>query len=183
MPGATWWRSRRGARSSPRYCRTAGRGLRPCRANGAEDVGRGGALVRRCRGPRATLGPAPRDLVLLADACLVGEPHLYTLRCDALLLRDRVPAGWEAYGIARPFGKLLYCGWRFEGAGESRCELQFSELILARTAAALWGKMVRAKASNGVACGRRTSLGSLKAFRLASSQWRPAAVPIILAVF
>jgi hypothetical protein len=46
-------------------------------ADGAEDVGRGGALIVRGRGPCAALGPAPRDLVLLADAGFIGEPDLY----------------------------------------------------------------------------------------------------------
>src|SRR5271166_716253 len=121
------------------------------------------------------------DLILLANASLVAEPDFY--RLAARLLGDSRHNGREVYGMARPFGQLLYCGWRFEGAGESRSGLQFSELIFARTAAALWGWMVRAKSSNGGACGRRTLLGSLKACRLASSQWRPAVAPIILAVF
>jgi hypothetical protein len=46
-------------------------------ADGAEDVGRGGALIVRCHRPRAALGPAPGDLVLLSDAGLVLEPYLY----------------------------------------------------------------------------------------------------------
>jgi len=36
-------------------------------------------LIAQRRGPRAALRPAPRDLVLLADARLVGEPDLYRL--------------------------------------------------------------------------------------------------------
>ena len=67
------------------------------RADGAEDVGRGGALIVWCRGPRAPPCPPPRDLVLLADARLVGEPDLYPVRSDALLLRDLVQARREAF--------------------------------------------------------------------------------------
>ena len=99
MPGATWVAISARCKFIASVLQEAGRGLRPSvlGAHGAEDVGRGGALIRRCRRPRATLGPAPRDLVLLADACLVGEPDLYALRCDALLLRNRVQAGGEAF--------------------------------------------------------------------------------------
>ncbi len=46
-------------------------------ADGAEDVGRGGALIVRGRGPCAAFGPAPRDFVLLPDARFIGEPDLY----------------------------------------------------------------------------------------------------------
>jgi hypothetical protein len=45
-------------------------------ADGAEDIGRGGPLIVRSRGPRATPCPASRDLVLLTDAGLVREPDL-----------------------------------------------------------------------------------------------------------
>jgi len=43
----------------------------------AEDIGRGGALIARRQRPGAAFGPAPGDLVLLADARLIGKPHLY----------------------------------------------------------------------------------------------------------
>ncbi len=43
-------------------------------ADGAEDVGRCRALVLRCTGPGAALGPAPGQLVLLADARFIAEP-------------------------------------------------------------------------------------------------------------
>jgi len=46
-------------------------------ADRAEDIGRSGALIARRRRPGAAFGPAPGDLVLLADARLVGKPHLY----------------------------------------------------------------------------------------------------------
>ena len=54
----------------------------------AEDVGRGGALIARGRRPRSPLGPAARDLVLLADARLVREPDLYGVGLDALFAPD-----------------------------------------------------------------------------------------------
>jgi hypothetical protein len=48
-------------------------------ANGAEDVGRAGALIARRSRPGAALGPPAGDLVLLPDARLVLEPDLYVL--------------------------------------------------------------------------------------------------------
>jgi hypothetical protein len=47
------------------------------RADRTEDVGRFRPLVLRCRWPRPAPGPAPRDLVLLADARFVLEPDFY----------------------------------------------------------------------------------------------------------
>jgi hypothetical protein len=41
------------------------------RADRAEDVGRFGALIVRCRGTCSALRPSPRDLVLLPDPGLV----------------------------------------------------------------------------------------------------------------
>ena len=43
----------------------------------------------------ATPRPTPRDLVLLADPGLVGEPELYVVGIDALVARDRRHAGGE----------------------------------------------------------------------------------------
>src|SRR5439155_10969555 len=48
-------------------------------ADGAEDVGRAGALIVRRRGSRPPPCPAACDLVLLADPGFVLEPHLYRL--------------------------------------------------------------------------------------------------------
>jgi hypothetical protein len=53
-----------------------GRALALAGADGAEDVGRSGALIVRCRGPRAPPRPPPGDLVLLPDPSLVREPDL-----------------------------------------------------------------------------------------------------------
>ena len=53
-------------------------------ADGAEDVGRCGALVGRRRRTAAALRPASGDFVLLADPRFVLEPDLYRLaRCIA----------------------------------------------------------------------------------------------------
>ena len=46
-------------------------------ADRAEDVDRFRPLILWRRWPRPAPGPAPRDLVLLADARLVLEPYLY----------------------------------------------------------------------------------------------------------
>ncbi len=43
-----------------------------CRADGAEDVDRLGALVVRRAGPGDAVSPAPGDLVLLADQVVLG---------------------------------------------------------------------------------------------------------------
>ena len=66
-------------------------------ADGAEDVGRSGALVVWGRGPCAALGPAPRDFVLLADAGFIGEPDLYGSRLDAFFARDFVEERGEVF--------------------------------------------------------------------------------------
>ena len=47
------------------------------RATCSEDVGGGGALIVRGAGSCPASGPAPRDLVLLADPRFVLEPDLY----------------------------------------------------------------------------------------------------------
>lgn len=67
------------------------------RADRTEDVGRGGALVVRRARARSAPGPAPRDLVLLADARLVGEPDFYRGRIDAFVLGDLRHAGGECF--------------------------------------------------------------------------------------
>jgi hypothetical protein len=67
------------------------------RADGTEDVGRGGALISWCRGTGAAPGPTTGDLVLLADARLVGEPDLYAVRIERLVTRDFFQARREAF--------------------------------------------------------------------------------------
>jgi hypothetical protein len=66
-------------------------------ADGAEDIGRGGALIVRGRGSRTALGPAPGNLVLLSDTGLVGKPDLYRGRIDLLVARDLVHNLGEAF--------------------------------------------------------------------------------------
>ncbi len=73
------------------------RTLAVVRADGPEDIGRCGALIVRGAGPCPASGPAPRDLVLLADPGLVGEPEFYVVEGDALLARDLRQAGWEGF--------------------------------------------------------------------------------------
>ena len=72
------------------------------RADRSEDVGGSGALVTGRAGAGAALRPAAGDLVLLADASLVGEPDFYGVAVDRLLARDCLQARGEAYGMARP---------------------------------------------------------------------------------
>ena len=71
-------------------------------ADRPEDVGRGGSLVFRGARPRAPFGPSPGDLVLLADAGLVGEPDLYAIGVDAAFAPDLLQARGKTYGMARP---------------------------------------------------------------------------------
>ncbi len=64
-------------------------------ADGAEDVGRAGALIVRCTWPGAALGPSSGDLVLLPDAGFILEPELYVfalglLGCDLCQLGGEV---------------------------------------------------------------------------------------------
>ena len=66
-------------------------------ADGAEDVGRRGALIMRRAGPTAAPGPAAGDLVLLADTGFVGEPDFYIGRCDVLRRGDFFQAGGETF--------------------------------------------------------------------------------------
>src|SRR5690242_15736112 len=58
--------------------------------DGAEDVGRGGALVGGRRRTAAAPGPAAGDLVLLTNSGLVGKPDLYVAGSEAALLRNRL---------------------------------------------------------------------------------------------
>src|SRR4029077_18289570 len=74
----------------------AGR-LAVLRTDRAEDVGRGGALVARRGRTCSAPGPAAGDLVLLADARLVGKPDLYGVKVDAFLARDFLHARGETF--------------------------------------------------------------------------------------
>jgi hypothetical protein len=72
-----------------------GRALAVPGADRAEYVGRSGLLIVWRRRPRAALGPAPGDLVLLSDPSLVGEPDFYVGWIDALGARDLLQNGRE----------------------------------------------------------------------------------------
>jgi hypothetical protein len=67
-----------------------------CRADGAEDIGRAGAFVVRCRGSRSASRPPPGDLVLLTDPGLVLEPDLYRL-ARRVALGDLVEARGDVF--------------------------------------------------------------------------------------
>ena len=66
-------------------------------AHRAEDVGGSGTLVARRAGAGAALRPAARDFVLLADASLVSEPDFYCVAVDALVAREPLQTGVEAF--------------------------------------------------------------------------------------
>ena len=66
-------------------------------ADRAEDISRGGSLISGSARTRAALGPTAGDLVLLADARLVGEPDLYGAGLDALLAPDLFQARGKAF--------------------------------------------------------------------------------------
>jgi hypothetical protein len=63
----------------------------------AEDIGGGGSLIFGSAWTRAALGPTPGDLVLLADARLVGEPDLYRAGLDAPFAPERFQARGKAF--------------------------------------------------------------------------------------
>ena len=81
----------------PRCCRRAGQAQRLSLRRGAENIGRRRPLVVRRRRTRPTLGPAARNLVLLPDARLIGEPDLYAGRIEALVLCNLIQAGGETF--------------------------------------------------------------------------------------
>jgi len=66
-------------------------------ADRAEDVGGSGALVTRRAGAGSTHRPAAGDLVLLADAGLVGEPDFYPVEVERLRARDFFQARGETF--------------------------------------------------------------------------------------
>ena len=74
-----------------------GRTLALFRADRAEDVGGSGALVPSRAGTGAALGPAPGDLVLLANTSLILEPDFYLVAVDRLLARDCLQARGEVF--------------------------------------------------------------------------------------
>ena len=65
--------------------------------DGAEDIGRRGALIMRRAGAAAAPGPAAGDLIFLADTSFVSEPDFYVGSCNALLAGKRFQAGGEVF--------------------------------------------------------------------------------------
>jgi hypothetical protein len=74
-----------------------GRAFALLRADRAEDVGRGGALIPGCAGTGASLGPAAGDLVLLANTSLICKPDFYLVAVDRLLARDCIQERGEVF--------------------------------------------------------------------------------------
>src|SRR4249919_1958185 len=68
------------------------RALSLLRADGSEDVGRGGALIPRSAWASTALGPPAGDLVLLTNARFIREPNLYFPNIDCLF-RARLHPG------------------------------------------------------------------------------------------
>jgi len=66
------------------------------RADGAENVGRFGALVLGRPGPGSASGPTPRELGLLADPGFIGPPNLY-VGVDREAGADLFQLGGEAF--------------------------------------------------------------------------------------
>ena len=67
------------------------------RADRAEDVGGGGALITGRTGAGAALCPAAGDLVLLADTSLVCKPDFYLVAVERLVTRDCIQTGGETF--------------------------------------------------------------------------------------
>ena len=59
-------------------------------ADGAEDIGRGGALVVWSGRSGSTQRPAAGDLVFLANPGLIAKPDLYVAGIEAALARNRL---------------------------------------------------------------------------------------------
>ena len=93
----------------------AGRGAGG-RADRAEDVGRCRALILWRRWPGAAFGPAPGDLVLLADPGFVGEPDLYAAGAGARRAPDRVQTRGETF-LKASMAPAAWAWWR--GRAES----------------------------------------------------------------
>ena len=73
------------------------RALALFRADGTEDIGRGGSLIPRSARASAALGPPAGDLVLLADTSLVLEPNFYLADIDCFFARDFIQVRWELF--------------------------------------------------------------------------------------
>ena len=87
------------------------RALAVLRADRAEDIGRFRPLVFGCRGPRPSSGPAPRDLVLLADPRFVLEPYLYW-RAIRESFSDLCQLGGKAPFLKASRASSFWAWWR-----------------------------------------------------------------------
>jgi len=74
-----------------------GRAFALLRADRAEDVGRGGALITGRAGTGATPGPAAGDLVLLTNTSLICKPYFYLVAVDRLFARDCLQERGEVF--------------------------------------------------------------------------------------
>jgi len=74
-----------------------GRTLALLWADGAEDVGGGGALIAGRAWTGAAFGPPAGNLVLLANTSFVLEPDFYLVDIDRLRARDCVQARGEVF--------------------------------------------------------------------------------------
>jgi hypothetical protein len=82
-----------------------GRALAPFRADGAEDISGGGALIAGSARAGAALRPAAGDLVLLADPSLVLEPNLFSNRPFGVKRFQTIHHSVDvAHGLALLFG-------------------------------------------------------------------------------
>lgn len=78
------------------------------RADGAEEIGRGGPLILRRRGPGAAPGPAPGDRVFLPDPGFILEPDLYALALGGAR-RELCQRGGEVFlNVVKASGS---CAW------------------------------------------------------------------------
>src|SRR4051812_28036777 len=93
------------------------RALALSRTDGPEEVGRGGPLVLGGGRARAAFGPAPRDLVLLPDPGLIGEPDLDHLAMS-LGLRKLLQTGGEVFLKAETAASF----WRDGADGPRACD-------------------------------------------------------------
>ena len=77
-------------------------------ADGAENIGRGGALILRGGRSRSAFRPSTGDFVLLTDARFVFEPNLHLADANAFFARDFFQAGYVMEWPAPP-PALLVC--------------------------------------------------------------------------
>ena len=102
VPARHPWRFHPDATASPGYCTWAGSGRPPCPLS---DRSRRRYRSRRLRWSLGAEGRVPRlaqrrgDLVLLADARLVGKPDFNRARIDVLFPRDFVRARGKLFKI------------------------------------------------------------------------------------